>query len=382
MDIHDATRRYEAWMASHLMVIRADLNTKHREMAKPKPAFPFLRATFYRWAERWPVLCADLAAAPTVFAVGDLHVDNFGTWRDAKQRLIWGVNDLDEAHVMPYTNDLVRLAVSIGLAPRSDHVEIGHAQACDAILAGYTDCLEQGGKPFVLAEKNRWLRKILQHPPPHPDEYWQHIEETSGPAKRPLPPDVREALEHALPEPGMHYRVLHRIAGLGSLGRPRYLALAKAHGEKVAREAKALLPSAWAWVHDATESAPVRFDVAFRHAVRCPDSLIAFHGAWIVRALSPDSHRIELKRLSQDRDEARLLYAMGWETGNLHLGSGDAIAAVRRDLKQRPEGWLRDATTTMTHAVIADWDAWKRGPVANIGTHPTGLPETPAMPPH
>jgi len=32
-----------------------------------------------------------------VLAVGDLHVENFGTWRDAEGRLIWGVNDFDES---------------------------------------------------------------------------------------------------------------------------------------------------------------------------------------------------------------------------------------------------------------------------------------------
>jgi hypothetical protein len=45
-------------------------------------------------------------------AVGDLHLENFGIWRDAEGRLVWGVNDFDEAHPMAFTNDLVRLAVS------------------------------------------------------------------------------------------------------------------------------------------------------------------------------------------------------------------------------------------------------------------------------
>jgi hypothetical protein len=40
------------------------------------------------------------AGAPVVTGVGDLHVENFGTWRDADARLVWGVNDFDEAAVM------------------------------------------------------------------------------------------------------------------------------------------------------------------------------------------------------------------------------------------------------------------------------------------
>ena len=57
-------------------------------------------------------VCPDLANAPSVLAVGDIHLENFGTWRDAEGRLVWGVNDYDEAAEMPYILDLVRLAVS------------------------------------------------------------------------------------------------------------------------------------------------------------------------------------------------------------------------------------------------------------------------------
>ena len=47
-----------------------------------------------------------------MLAVGDIHIENFGTWRDNDGRLIWGVNDFDEAAEMPYALDLVRLTTS------------------------------------------------------------------------------------------------------------------------------------------------------------------------------------------------------------------------------------------------------------------------------
>ena len=75
-------------------------------------ALSFLCATFYRWAQLFPALCAKLARAPKVLGIGDLHVENYGTWRDAEGRLVWGINDFDEACPLPYTNDLVRLATS------------------------------------------------------------------------------------------------------------------------------------------------------------------------------------------------------------------------------------------------------------------------------
>ena len=122
LTIQQATERYEAWLASHLTLIPADLELKHQRMAESP--FPFLRATFYRWVQRWPEVCPDLATAPVALSIGDLHVENFGTWRDAEGRLIWGINDFDEAFPMPYTNDLVRLAASAILAIRENHLSL------------------------------------------------------------------------------------------------------------------------------------------------------------------------------------------------------------------------------------------------------------------
>ena len=49
--------------------------------------FVFLRATFYWWIQRRQSLGGQVADAPRSLAVGDLHVENFGTWRDAEGRL-------------------------------------------------------------------------------------------------------------------------------------------------------------------------------------------------------------------------------------------------------------------------------------------------------
>src|SRR3989449_6057446 len=100
-----ATTRYEAWLAERIPLVKSDLELKHHAMSAG--IFPFLRATFYRWAARWRALVGDVAAAPTVLAVGDLHVENFGTWRDAEGRVGWAGNDVYEAGPLPDTQDLV-----------------------------------------------------------------------------------------------------------------------------------------------------------------------------------------------------------------------------------------------------------------------------------
>src|SRR5438105_9962164 len=98
--IGECTKRYEAWLASHIPLIPQDVRLKHAQMKSA--LFPFMRATYYRWAEVWPEVCSDLSSAPEALSVGDLHVENFGTWRDSDGRLIWGVNDFDEAFWLPY----------------------------------------------------------------------------------------------------------------------------------------------------------------------------------------------------------------------------------------------------------------------------------------
>ena len=96
MNIVKATRKFEEWLTFHTHVIKDDINFKHKEMASA--AFPFLRATFYRWVQVWQEICDEVAEAPRVICVGDIHVENFGTWHDAEGRLIWGVMILTRLH--------------------------------------------------------------------------------------------------------------------------------------------------------------------------------------------------------------------------------------------------------------------------------------------
>ena len=121
MNFIDATTSYEAWLAKELRILPEDLEQKHQLMAESP--FPFLRATYYRWAQIWAETAEGLAKTPVVLAVGDLHVENFGTWRDAEGRLVWGVNDFDETAPLPMAIDLTRLAVSVFLA--SEHHSLG-----------------------------------------------------------------------------------------------------------------------------------------------------------------------------------------------------------------------------------------------------------------
>src|SRR5580765_8215919 len=157
MNVVEATGSYERWANSQVPLLLKELEYKHSQM--DKAVFPFLRATFYRWVRLWAEVCPELAAAPGLLAVGDLHIENFGTWRDAEGRLSWGVNDFDEACYLPYTNDLVRLATSalFALTDASNPLSGDFKDACRAIQEGYVNGLVKPS-PFILAEDHAWLR--------------------------------------------------------------------------------------------------------------------------------------------------------------------------------------------------------------------------------
>ena len=129
----------------------------------------------------------------------------------------------------------------------------------------------------------------------------------------------------------------------------------------VAREVKALAPSAWIWAND-LDARPMRYyRVIVDRAVRALDPYLRVGKRWLVRRLAPDCARIEIADLPKQRDEIGLLHAMGWEIANIHLGSSDAIKAISRDLARREEGWLHMAAEAMARAVNEDWNVWRRG---------------------
>ena len=309
LTIESLTASYEAWMRSCTNVLQSDLRSKHEQM-KETP-FGFLRGTFYRWAQLWPSVCSDLCGAPKVLAVGDLHVNSFGTWRDAEGRLCWGVDDFDEAYPLGYTNDLVRLAASLKIIIDAEGLSIKLKDGCNAILDGYADSLRAGGCPIVLAEREQELGKLGADSFKPPSNFWGKLNRLPA-VRQPLAKDLKRALEKTLPEPGIEYKVIRRQAGLGSLGQERFVAIARWQGGCIAREAKLMVPSACSWLNESVQKGQPWYEKAISSAVRSPDPFQVIDGRWLIRRLSPDSNPIDIQMLPRHSDEEMLLTAMGW----------------------------------------------------------------------
>ena len=262
---------YEAWLAKQLgdELVATDLAAKSDAMRAS--GFVFLRATYWRWAEIIPEICPDLMSAPQVLAVGDIHLENYGTWRDRDGRLVWGVNDFDEAAEMPYALDLVRLSTSATLAMPPD--ERQRQTQGEAILNGYADGLAHPG-PILLAETEwSWLREVMAVKKKAERKFWEKIDAALAAAKAaddPPPRHFVKALASSLAGRSTNFATARRKAGVGSLGRPRWIAVAdRRDDEGIVHEAKALVTSAWHLARG-TPNAPVRASDAANGRYRSP----------------------------------------------------------------------------------------------------------------
>src|SRR5262245_11799408 len=299
MSIQSDNADYEAWLRLQGPVVEKDLEYKHRRMRKS--AFVFLRATFFRWARRIEALCPELKDAPRVASVGDAHLENFGTWRDAECRWVWGVNDFDEAARIPYPFDLVRLVTSARLAPG---IDLDKRDAAEVVFEGYRAGLRLP-RPTLLDEQATRLRPYVALSDNDREKFWQEVE--AYPAADP-PTAVVEGLRESLPRDASIQRFASRVKGGGSLGRPRYVAIAVWNGGRIVREAKALVPSAWDWAHGATSTRSRFLDLG-RGAFRSPDPFLDVHNGFVFRRIAADSRKIEFDDNSDVALEAELLRA-------------------------------------------------------------------------
>ena len=226
---------------------------KLKQMARD--AFAFFRGSDHLYADAWPELRPPVEG-PEIALCGDLHLENFGAYRDDEGELLYDINDFDEALVAPCSLDLVRCATSIFLAAelwrltplqasgmvlrfleeyRSTVVGTDTRPAPDpraprlargpiweilskSALADQADLLDRNTERLKDGAR-RIIRSKHHHPEPKPDRadaVRAAVESFGADSGR---ADFFKALD-----------VTGRIAGVGSLGLDRYLVLVAGGG--------------------------------------------------------------------------------------------------------------------------------------------------------
>ena len=219
--------------------------------------FFFFRGTFHLFARdvvdgifrKWP--CVD-AAGPIV---GDLHTENFGTYRSTGGEIVYDINDFDDCTNGPYEYDVRRLTASLVLAALDNKHAIGDgALAAETCARAYLDNLVRFGKletreEFAGLKQRRDTRDVLASAVEksrtdmmkrvavessegnfvlhNKENYIPVAEKTRHSIMEALPLYLKTCLapENAEPQRYTFQDVAFRIAGCGSLGRRRYAVL-------------------------------------------------------------------------------------------------------------------------------------------------------------
>jgi len=224
------------------------LSLKYQRMRQD--AFAFFRGTCHLFYQDWPA-DASLNAAPAVWSCGDLHLENFGSYKGSDRLVYFDINDFDEAALAPCTWDLGRFLTSILVAAQTLAIEHEDAEIlCQAALTTYTQTLAKGQAGMVNRETSAGLvRELLnglrkRSRQDFLDARTEKVDKQRRfkqlPEKlRPVSPSKREQITAMIEtwasrqENPMFFRLLdiaYRIAGTGSLGLKRYVLLVEGNG--------------------------------------------------------------------------------------------------------------------------------------------------------
>lgn len=251
-----------------------ELRTKMQKMGVN--AFAFFRGTAHLFYEDLRI------QAPSGFSNeitskawinGDLHLANFGAFRDAAGETVFDVTDFDEAYLAPFNWDLQRLSVSIVLA--AQELGCNREESTELVEACIKSYLEQLAEfrgndketSFQLSTKNSdgLIEELIKGSQSKSRrKFLEKYTETdakpcflkSNPELEPVDPAMREAIEKAFPEylkttshnnTQPSYELLDICqklgSGTGSLGRLRFWLLLKTTEKTLILEMKQAVKS-------------------------------------------------------------------------------------------------------------------------------------------
>jgi uncharacterized protein (DUF2252 family) len=125
------------------------LRLKYQKMRAD--SFAFFRGTCHLFYEDWADSSAHssrldrLNAAPPVWICGDLHLENFGSYKGDDRQVYFDINDFDEAALAPCTWELARFLTSVFVAAYTLGLSLAEAKDLgESYLKAYTRALANG----------------------------------------------------------------------------------------------------------------------------------------------------------------------------------------------------------------------------------------------
>lgn len=371
------------------------LARKYEKMQEDASAF--FRGTCHLFYEDWPTN-APLNAAPLTWICGDLHLENFGTYKGDDRLTYFDINDFDESALAPCTWELARFLTSLWVAAPSLALDEASALVlCDRFLQTYTLALSTGQARTVERETATGMVKDLLVKLKDRDRT-QFLDERTqlNKGKRTLTrdkkhPDISAHKQNKLmdffeqwrqqqPNPEF-FKVLdvtQRIAGLGSLGVQRYALLVEGKGsphQNYLLDFKAqpgsALTDALTWKQPTWDNPAQRVVAVAQRMQGMPPALltaIAFEQQfYTLKELQPTTDKLDLEEAKGKLGRLeKVVTTMGKLTAWAQLRSsgrqGSAIAeeliAFAQDLLwQQP---LLDYARAYSHQVTADYQDFSK----------------------
>ena len=368
-------------------------------------AFRFLRGTCHLFYEDWPKRSA-LNAAPRTWISGDLHLENFGSYKGDDRIIYFDINDFDEAVLAPCTWELARFATSVLVAAQDYRIAAKQAGAlCRTFLDAYASALARGKARRVerlVAEGmvrdlldgvlHRSRRELLDKRTERRSKRRLRFDRRALPATAQQQRMVAACLRaygRGKDDPGF-FRVLdvaRRVAGTGSLGVQRYVALVEGKGSpddnylidlKEARSS-ALAPYVPCkqprWPNEAGRV--VRIQDRMQCAAPALFDAVTIGGTdFVLRELQPSEDRLAFEsRMKIDRLTS-VMRTMGYVTAWSQLrGAGRQGSAIADELIAfaGKSGWQRDVldyAKSYAKQVDADWKAFRRAAAEGLVSAP------------
>ncbi len=371
------------------------LAMKYAKMARSP--FIFLRGAchlFYGSLPNSPLF----SSAPLGWCCGDMHFENFGSYKGDNRLVYFDINDFDEAALAPVTWDLVRLLTSIQCG--ADALNATHAEALAvsrSCLDAYRSALGQGKPLWVERETSGGLvKELLTSLQARERAAFLDRRTIRKGRQRSLKVDGAKALPAASEQiarvtgfmdsfaatqsnPGF-FRVLdvaRRVAGTGSLGVARFVVLVEGKGSpdgnylldiKEARPS-ALMPRLArlgieqpAWSDEASRVVAVQkkmqaVDHAFLHPVKL-DGL-----SCILKGLQPSEDRVAIGEWGKKLDRlGEVVCTMGRILAWDHLrssGRGGAACADELAAFAAREDWAKEMLDAATEMTLTTREQWK-----------------------
>lgn len=361
-------------------------------------AFVFLRATCHLFYERLPD-AAVLRRAPLSWVCGDLHLQNFGSYKADNRQVYFDINDFDEGALAPCTWDLVRFLASVLVGAQSLRVKPREADTlCRTFLDAYADALASGKARWVERETADGLvRDLLDGLRSRSRKDFLKQRTLLKKGKRVIRLDGARALAisdkkrerilrfmrdfaRAQPDPDFYQvvDVARRVAGTGSLGIDRSVILIEGKGSPNGNyllDMKEALPSSLAPhlktqpLHASTHAHRIvaiqrrmqAISMAFLHPV------VVGKKSYVLRGLQPTQDRVALAQW--DGKLARLEYVvavMGKIAASAQLRSGgrDGSATIDEliDFGQQTK-WRKQLLEVSRHCAAQaekDWRVYAR----------------------